>query len=116
MNKIAIIIPIYNVGGDLLDRCLSSVTKCISLYRNIVVILVDDHSPKWDEESRVIYNYFDEPIIISHMFNRGLGAARNSGLFKALDLGADWVWFIDSDDSINPGTILNIIKDIESKM
>ena len=95
MDKISVIIPVYNVE-NYLDECLTSVVN--QTYKNLEVILVDDGSPdncpqKCDEWARK-----DERIIVIHKENGGLSSARNA----ALDvMTGDYFVFIDSDDYVD---------------
>lgn len=93
--KISIIIPVYNVE-KYLSQCLDS---CIHQTLNdIEIICVDDCSP--DNSYLILEKYIslDERIkIIKHETNKGLGAARNTGISVAR---GEYVWFIDSDDYI----------------
>jgi glycosyltransferase involved in cell wall biosynthesis len=104
-NIISIIIPVYNAAQHL-PRCLQSI--CDQTYRNIELIVVDDCSN--DNSVAVIKNYFvpsekNNGIIlklISHQKNRGVAAARNTGLEHAT---GDYIYFVDADDWIEPETL-----------
>ncbi len=96
--KVSIIIPIYNVSKYII-RCLDSVTS--QTFRNIECILVDDCGT--DNSVVIAENYIKEyhgPVlfrIIHHKYNRGLSAARNTGIDAAQ---GDYIFFLDSDDTI----------------
>jgi|APEBP8051073178_1049388.scaffolds.fasta_scaffold00417_20 Glycosyltransferases involved in cell wall biogenesis len=94
MNKISIIIPIYNVEKYLI-RCLDSILR--QTYRNIQVILVNDgstdHSPKIVEE----YALKDKRVKFIHQVNGGLSDARNTGYQFVT---GDYLMFVDSDDLV----------------
>ena len=92
---ISLVIPIYNVEKYLAD-CL---TSCINqTLHNIEIICVNDCTL---DNSRAIAEDFarrDSRIkIIDHEKNKGLGAARNTGLAHTQ---GEYVWFVDSDDYI----------------
>ena len=96
---ISLIIPVYNVS-KYIERCMKSVIK--QTYNHFECILVDDASP--DDSiaicERMIAAY-DGPIqfrILHHQQNRGLSAARNTGIDAAT---GDYILFIDSDDIIS---------------
>ncbi|MCQ2593759.1 MAG: glycosyltransferase [Treponemataceae bacterium] len=94
-TAISLVIPIYNVEKYLAE-CL---TSCINqTLTNIEIICVNDCSP---DNSRSIAEDFarrDSRIkIIDHEQNKGLGAARNTGIEHAQ---GEYVWFVDSDDVI----------------
>lgn len=107
--KMSFIVPVYNVGYDKLERCLNSVTKAMKLIKGSELVLVNDCSPLWSEESKAIPTSIDESriMVVHHTENKGLGAARNTGLEYS---AGKYVWFIDSDDSIVSHKILDIFK------
>jgi len=51
-------------------------------------------------------------IVVSHNYNRGVGAAFKTGLEKALELGADMMVNIDADGQFSPNDIPLLIKPI----
>lgn len=96
---ISVIIPIYNVEDYLLE-CLQSVAKQ-SKTDGIECILVDD---KGDDNSMEIAEKFiasyDGNIefrVLHHDKNKGLSAARNTGIRNAR---GKYLYFLDSDDAI----------------
>ena len=109
--KISIIIPIYNVS-QYVNRCLESVIN--QTFTNIECVLIDDCGSD-DSMSKV--NYFVEnyrgPIvfhIIHHDKNRGLSAARNTGVKNA---SGDYIYFLDSDDEITNDAISTLYSFID---
>lgn len=110
--KISIIIPIYNVSQYIV-KCLDSVLG--QTYNNIELILVDDCGT--DDSMAIVYDYlsshaFVDVHIISHKKNRGLSAARNSGIVKA---SGEYVYFLDSDDYISLDCIEALVKPLQKK-
>ena len=97
---ISIIIPIYN-SECYLDECLKSVLQ--QNFNNYEVICIDDGS---EDNSREIVKKYAERYefikIIFHEKNRGLSAARNTGLKNAC---GKYVLFLDADDMIVPETL-----------
>lgn len=98
--KVTIIIPIYN-SECYLDECLKSVLQ--QNFNNYEVICIDDGS---EDNSREIVKKYAERYefikIIFHEKNRGLSAARNTGLKNAC---GKYVLFLDADDMIVPETL-----------
>lgn len=96
--KISIIIPVYKVA-DYIGDCLESVVN--QDYGQLEVVLVDDASPdnSIDIAKGIIAasNRSDMFKIIRHEVNRGLSAARNSGIDVAT---GDFLYFLDSDDTL----------------
>ena len=94
MQRVSIIVPIYNVERYL-DRCMQSLLH--QTLHDIEIILVDDGSP--DQCPRMCEEYAqqDSRIKVIHKENGGLGFARNAGLEIAT---GEYVAFCDSDDFV----------------
>ena len=92
--KISVIIPVYN-AESYIGRCIESVQ--VQTFGDWQMILVDDGS---NDNSLAIcqkYAEIDDRIQVMHQENAGAGAARNTGLTKAL---GEYIVFIDSDDYV----------------
>lgn len=95
-HLISIIIPVYNVGKELLRSCIDSVLK--QTYTKIEVLLVDDGS---GEEVALLCDEIaktDNRITVIHQKNQGVSAARNNGTKAA---NGDYVLYVDSDDVLS---------------
>ena len=93
---VSVIVPVYKVE-DVLARCLDSL--CRQSLRDVEIILVDDASP--DRCGAICEQYAAEDArfkVIHHSENRGLSAARNTGIAHA---SADYLMFVDSDDWVH---------------
>jgi len=96
--RVSIIIPVYNVSNYLV-RCLDSVVA--QTFHDIECILVDDCGK--DNSVAIAKDYIQDyqgPIsfkLLHHDHNRGLAAARNTGIDAAQ---GDFLFFLDSDDII----------------
>lgn len=99
MTSISVIIPVYNVAPYII-RCLESVLA--QTYKDYEVILVDDRGT---DNSRALAQAFISERrlegwrIVRHEKNRGLSAARNTGIDMAC---GRYLYFLDSDDAITP--------------
>lgn len=93
---ISIIVPMYNVERYLRE-CLDSISQLKAF--SWEAILIDDGST--DTSGQICDDYAKrEPRFrVVHQKNAGVSAARNTGLEAAK---GEWIWFVDSDDSINP--------------
>lgn len=91
---ISVIVPIYNVE-KYLKECLDSVLN--QTLHNIEVICVDDGSTDNSLEIAKSYAANDNRFVILHQANKGLSAARNTGL---LHVRGTYIHFLDSDDII----------------
>ena len=95
-KKISVIVPVYKVE-DCLERCLNSL--CRQSLRDIEIILVDDASP--DRCGNICEEYAAKDVgfkVIHHLENKGLSAARNTGIANAT---CDYLMFVDSDDYVH---------------
>ena len=94
MDKISIIIPVYN-AEKYLEKCLDSVIN--QTYKNIEIICVNDGSK--DNSLKILEEYAkkDERIKIITQENKGVSVARNTGI-KAVS--GEYIMFVDSDDKI----------------
>ncbi len=95
MEKISVIIPVYNVE-KFLPRCLDSIIN--STYQNLEIICVNDGST--DGSLKVLKDYAqrDGRIVIIDKENGGVSSTRNIGLEKAC---GEYIAFIDSDDWVH---------------
>ena len=102
MVSISIIIPIYNVEVYI-RRCLESVMTQEIVGATVECILIDDCTP--DRSMEIATEMVDDYhglisfVLLKHEVNRGLSAARNTGILCAK---GDYVFFMDSDDYIKP--------------
>lgn len=101
---VSIIVPVYNVE-KYLYKCVDSIIK--QSYRNIEIILIDDGSTDKSGDICDKLSLIDKRIKVFHEHNAGVSNARNTGLQKAK---GNYIFFIDSDDTIDKDVILNLIK------
>ena len=80
MDKISIIVPIYNIQ-EYLEKCVKSIQK--QTYNNLEIILVDDGSTDNCKNMCDEFALKDERIKVIHKKNGGLSSARNEGIKKA---------------------------------
>ena len=106
--NISIIIPVYNVEEYLHD-CLDSISQLKAF--SWEAILIDDGSS--DNSGAICDEYVDnyQNFKVIHQENKGVSVARNVGLDSAR---GEWVWFVDSDDMINPNFIIDNIREMDS--
>lgn len=107
--KVSVIIPIYNVECYL-EECIKSVAA--QTFHDYEIIAVDDCSKDFSMEvlDACIEScgFPKERItIVHHHHNRGLSAARNTGVQASK---AEFVYFMDSDDTILPDCLEKMMK------
>ena len=105
--KVSVIIPVYNVAPYIVS-CLDSIYH--QTYQNLEVILVDDCGT--DNSMEIIDQYLTPEMrqvtkVVHHEKNRGLSAARNTGIEHAT---GKYLLFVDSDDSISLNAISLMIN------
>jgi len=106
---ISFVIPVYNVRSYLTE-CLESIIS--QPFDNWEIILVDDKSNDGSEQLCDNYAAEDMRITVLHMpINKGPGNARNEGLMHAT---GDYVYFLDSDDTIADGELGKLCRHIEN--
>ena len=113
MTRISIIIPVYKVEGYV-QHCLESVVAQECAEAEIECVVVDDCLPdgSMDIVRRMVDSYQGTIIfrILVHEKNKGLSAARNTGMENAT---GDYFLFIDSDDYLEPGSIRYFMDNLQ---
>lgn len=112
LPKVSIIIPVYNVEPYIED-CLQSVMR--QTYRGeMECILVDDCGT--DNSMEIVQQLvaaYKGPVvfkIVHHDHNRGLSAARNTGIDVS---SGEYVFFLDSDDWISDDCIERLTQPLD---
>lgn len=91
---VSIIVPIYNIADEYLNKCLNTLQN--QTYKNIEIIAVIDGSP--NENNQLLCEYFhskDNRFKVVTQPNSGVSVARNNGLKAAR---GEWIAFVDPDD------------------
>lgn len=106
MDKISIIVPVYNVE-EYLDECVMSIRR--QTYANLEILLIDDGST--DKSGMMCDQYAkeDHRIKVIHKKNGGQSDARNVGLDNAT---GRFIGFVDSDDYIDDDMYELLYKNI----
>lgn len=96
MPRVSVVIPTYNRAESVGDTVQSALNQT---HDDLEVIVVDDGST--DETSSVLSNYETDPRvrIVRHETNRGISAARNSGIETA---DGEFICQLDDDDQWMP--------------
>lgn len=111
---ISIIIPVYNVE-PYIRNCLMSVMH--QTYKGTIeCLIVDDcgadNSIPIAEQMIAAYEGPIKFQILHHHHNRGLSAARNTGMDAAI---GDYIYFLDSDDELTDDCIEKLVKPLKKE-
>lgn len=108
---ISVIVPVHN-GRDYLRECIESIEQ--QTYDNIEVIIINDGSTDGTDELADELARKYQNIRIFSLNDRGVSAARNTGLDKAQ---GTWISFVDADDRLLPQmleTLLHTLQETDS--
>lgn len=106
MDKVSIIIPIYNCE-EYLKECLESVLKQTYSPNLIEVIMINDGTK--DNSDKICEEYNDKYgwIFIDRKENKGLAYTRNEGIKCS---SGDFIMFLDSDDLLYENAVISLIN------
>ena len=109
MIKVSIITPIYKVAS-FIEKCAVSLFE--QSYPNIEYVFIDDCTP--DESVELLMMVLDKyPCrkdavkLVRHQYNRGVSAARNTGLDNVT---GDYVYSVDADDWLELDAIEKMVN------
>ncbi|HBF44853.1 MAG TPA: glycosyl transferase family 2 [Clostridiales bacterium] len=107
MDKISVIIPVYNVE-KFLRECLDSVIN--QTYKDLEIILIDDGSQ--DNSGAICDEYAlkDQRIKVFHKENGGVASTRTFGL---REMSGKYFSFVDSDDVVDCDYIKILKENLE---
>jgi len=95
-QKVSVIIPIYNIKPEFVEKCLDSVIR--QTLEDIEILIVDDGSSNGILEKCLKFYNNDKRVSIITQKNQGVSTARNNGV--SLSTGK-WITFVDADDWID---------------
>lgn len=105
MKKISVIIPYFN-SENYIEECLNSLDQ--QTFQDFELLLIDDGST--DQTSQIIDEWLIDSSMTVRKFknevNKGVAYSRNYGMRLA---EGEWIYFLDSDDTISPHTLEKMI-------
>lgn len=99
MNKVTVVVPIYN-AGEKLHKCIRSILN--QTFKDFELILVNDGSTDNSLSICEKFKQEDQRIIIINKSNEGSIVTRNKGIEASK---TDYVMFVDADDWISKNMI-----------
>ena len=108
MDKITIIVPVYNAENTI-ERCLASFISNREWIQE--VILVNDRTT--DNTFSKIDNFkqFFNIRVINNEGNKGPGPGRKTGLLAA---NSTWITFVDADDCLTPSSLRYVMQQLQN--
>lgn len=111
---VSVIIPVYNVA-PFIERCAHSLFR--QTLENVEFIFVDDASPdnSMDLLEKCLEQYPERKSrtkLLQHSVNKGLPAARNTGLDVAT---GEYIFHCDSDDYLEPGALESMYREAKAQ-
>lgn len=108
MNKVSIIIPVYN-ASKYIEKCVESFIK--GTYQNIEIILINDGSK--DNSLEVIRNLekkYPKKIKVYTQRNCGVAKTRNKGITYAT---GEYIMFCDNDDYVDNDYVERLVREMK---
>ncbi|KJS62577.1 bifunctional glycosyltransferase/CDP-glycerol:glycerophosphate glycerophosphotransferase [Streptomyces rubellomurinus] len=107
--RLSIVVPIYNVERYLVE-CLDSIAA--QTFTDFECVMVDDGSKDGSAALAEAYAVQDPRFRLVRQVNKGLGAARNTGI-RHIDPDSEFLCFVDSDDSMPPSAYELMINTLD---
>ena len=114
MPLVSIIVPVYGVERYI-ERCAVSLFE--QTYKDIEYIFVNDATPdKSIEVLRTVMKRYPERAkavrMVEHPQNKGVSAARNTGVDNAI---GEYLWQVDSDDYVATDAVQKCVETAEKQ-
>ncbi len=111
MKRVAVVVLNWNRWQDTV-ACLASLQ--LQDYPNFYLLVVDNGST--DDSVAHLKNAVPAVELLQNGFNLGFGGGCNVGIRKALADGADYVWLINSDATVDPHALSALVKVAEQNL
>lgn len=105
--KLCVLLPAYNEENTVTET-IKQIPRSYTGIDEVIILVVDDGST----DQTVSLAQSAGAKVVSHPHNRGVGGAFNTGLTRALELGADIMVNIDADGQFSPDEIPKLIEPI----
>jgi len=102
--KIFIIILNWN-SADFTIECIKSLAKLT--YPSYEIVIVDNGSTDGSDE--VIKDIFPKITFLRTAVNKGFSGANNIGINFALEHGAEYIWLLNNDTTVDPDALTYLV-------
>lgn len=107
--KLSVIVPVYN-RETYIDRAMKSVLS--QTLSDLEVLVINDGSTDHSLQKLEKWNRVDSRIHVIDTENKGVSAARNLGMHKAV---GKYLTFLDVDDYLEPDAYEKMVTSLEKK-
>lgn len=107
MTNVAVIIVNWNGKKDTIE-CLASVSKLSAVRCQLSAIVIDNAST--DGSVTAIKKLFPKIEIIQNSENLGFSGGNNLGIKKSLNDGADFVWLLNNDTTVDKNALSALLE------
>ncbi|ARV61302.1 glucosyl transferase [Nostocales cyanobacterium HT-58-2] len=106
MKQVSVIIPVYKV-----EKYIAATVQSVleQTYKNFELLIIDDGSP--DNSIEICQQFTDNRIKIIRQENRGVAAARNTGIRHAQ---GEYLAFLDADDLWVPEKLAKHVEHLDN--
>lgn len=96
---------------DGLLACLTSLaSQSMPEGFTLSAVVIENEEHQTDLAQRIDAAGLALPVTYIHEPRLGIPMARNAGVTAALEAGADWVWFLDDDEWLDPGALDGVAR------
>lgn len=112
-NELSVIIPVYNNGKYLLNKCFNSLKRS-SIFNKMEIIIVDDGSTKSDTITTINRIVEEHPNVNVFFYNDGGSGSASRPRNKGVELATtNYITYLDPDnEAVNNGyaSLLEVLK------
>lgn len=106
-KKAGIILVNWNGGKETLE-CLESINKLRVVDIEVITVVVDNAST--DDSVIQIQKKYSKIKLLEERENVGFSGGNNRGIRYALDQGADYIWLLNNDTTVDPEALCSLIR------
>ena len=109
MKLLSFIVPVFN-AENFIEQCLDSLLDQNIEKESYEIICINDGSTDRSLEILKKYQQRHKNIVVIDQPNGGVSTARSNGIKQSR---AEYIWFVDADDFIEPNCLSDITKHLQ---